>query len=114
MSDDPIKAFKDAMPGWEIVPDGAKKGEAPAAQAGTRVDRVAGEDSFVRDRYFGVAPDVFIGADPFFSTASGGGLIADESTHSEFIRATKKGSQDSLIGEKTFIVTKNKIVGSQG
>jgi hypothetical protein len=114
MSDDPIKAFKDAMPGWDIVPDGAKSVQAPLPSTPASVDRVAGEDSFVRNRYFGVAPDVFVGADPFFSAVSGGGLISDESTHSEFIRATKKGSQDSLIGEKTFIVTKNKIVGSQG
>lgn len=103
MQIDPKKVLSENMPDWEPVRDDRDQMRPSRSSA----DRIAGDDAFVRARYFGTAPSAAFAPDNL-------GLIASEEVHSNFVRATKKGGQDSGLGAKTFIVTRNKIVGSQG
>jgi hypothetical protein len=92
-------AFKD----WEPVKSSPKS--IDSYRVTSKPDRVAQEPRVVVEKYLGqdaAGPAKKIRGNPH-------GL-----GHSEFRVAKKKGALDSNVSAKTFVVSKNKIVGSQG
>jgi len=88
--------FTGSMDDWEPI-DSASKGIDSVTKPGQKADRVAEEFVKVARKY---AAD---------NDASG-----QSSEHSTLVRAKKKGSLDSDVNSKTFVLSGNKIVGSQG
>ncbi|MDH2406350.1 hypothetical protein QCM77_41735 [Bradyrhizobium sp. SSUT18] len=89
--------FSGALEGWEPI-DSPTRGQDAAARPAEKPDRVAQEFVKVARKY---ASDA---------------VVKDERTseHSTLVRAKKKGSVDNDVSAKTFVVSGNKIVGSQG
>ncbi|MCP3385998.1 hypothetical protein NLM31_37005 [Bradyrhizobium sp. CCGUVB4N] len=89
--------FSGALEGWEPI-DSPPRGQDAAARPPEKPDRVAQEFVKVARKY---ASDA---------------VVKDEraSEHSSLVRAKKKGSVDNDVSAKTFVVSGNKIVGSQG
>ncbi|OSJ13538.1 hypothetical protein BST63_16480 [Bradyrhizobium canariense] len=85
------------MDDWEPI-DSPSKGVDSVAKPAQKADRVAEEFVKVAKKY---ASDS--------DTSSGQSL-----EHSTLVRAKKKGSLDSDVNSKTFVLSGNKIVGSQG
>ncbi|WP_128942542.1 hypothetical protein [Bradyrhizobium zhanjiangense] len=87
--------FSGPLEDWEPVdspPKGLDSSTPPA-----KPDRVAQEWSKVARKY-----------------AADSGRSGSSSEHSTLVRAKKKGSRDTDVNAKTFVLSGNKIVGSQG
>ncbi|WP_342724172.1 hypothetical protein AAFG07_34620 [Bradyrhizobium sp. B097] len=87
--------FSGPLEGWEPL-DSPPKGRDSSAPP-SKPDRVAQEWTKVARKY---AAD---------SAGSG-----SSSEHATLVRAKKKGSRDTDVNAKTFVLSGNKIVGSQG
>ncbi|TWB64501.1 hypothetical protein FBZ94_10241 [Bradyrhizobium sacchari] len=87
--------FNGPLEGWEPL-DSPPKGLDSSAPL-PKPDRVAQEWTKVARKY---AAD---------SAGSG-----SSSEHATLVRAKKKGSRDSDVNAKTFVLSGNKIVGTQG
>jgi hypothetical protein len=98
-----LDVFKGSMGDWEPVePPSQKKfdsGERPLSKP----NRVARERKVLVDKYLSDASGV--------ATEAAEGSNKD---HATLVRAKKKGTLDNEVNAKTFVVSGNKIVGSQG
>jgi hypothetical protein len=92
-------AFKD----WEPVKSSPKS--IDSYRGASKPDRVAQEARVVVEKYLG--EDAPSPAKKIRGNPHGLG-------HSELRVAKKKGAMDSNVSAKTFVVSRNKIIGSQG
>lgn len=90
--------FNGPLEGWEAVESPAK-GLDSSGRPTQAPDRVAREFTEIAKKY---------AAGKDISGSDG----SDE--HASLLRAKKKGSLDSDVNSKTFVLSGNKIVGSQG
>jgi hypothetical protein len=101
------RLFTGAMGDWEPVtgraPNPADSGDRPLSKP----DRVAKEQRVLVDKYLGNAA-------PKTAKKVGNPHVDSTVKHSQLVRAKKKGALDDDTNAKTFVVSGNKIVGSQG
>jgi hypothetical protein len=92
--------FSGSMDDWETV-DSTSKGIDSVAKPSQKPDRVAQEFDKVAKK-----------ADKRLTDSDAS--VGRDSEHSTLVRAKKKGSLDNDVNSKTFVLSGNKIVGSQG
>jgi hypothetical protein len=85
------------LEGWEAI-DSPRKDLDSAATPFQQPDRVAQEFVKVARKY----------------AADNAGSTNESLEHSTLIRAKKKGSLDSDVNSKTFVLSGSKVIGSQG
>ena len=100
------KLFKGAMVDWQPVTSKAPAKVDATDRPLSKPDRIAKEQRVVVDKYLGnkAPPGKRIGNPHVDSSVR----------HSRLLRAKKKGALDDDTNAKTFVVSANKIVGSQG
>jgi len=103
MAKKPTDVFEGDMAGWEVVGSKPVQDSVAGGRPLSTPDRVAREQSVVKEKYLGAAPDAADQMNP-----------EGKEQHSTLIRAKKKNALDDDVGAKTFVVTDGKIVGSQG
>ncbi|WFU80757.1 hypothetical protein QA645_41165 [Bradyrhizobium sp. CIAT3101] len=96
--------FSGPFGNWEEL-DSSDRGIDSAVPL-SKPQRVAPEDDVLK-RKFATDSSKTYRADPGQSQIS-------ESEHSILIRAKKKGTKDTDVNAKTFVISGNKIVGTQG
>jgi hypothetical protein len=89
--------FSGPLEGWEPIDSPPKEMDSTQLPA-EKPDRVAQEFVRVARKY----------------ASDAGASSKDISEHAALVRAKKKGTVDSDVSAKTFVVSGNKIVGSQG
>jgi hypothetical protein len=94
--------FSGAMADWEPV-EQPRRGLDSLGRVSAEADHVAKEFTIVSRKY---------GKDSAASMATT--RSSDSSEHATLVRAKKKGSMDNDVNAKTFVVSGDKIVGSQG
>jgi hypothetical protein len=103
MAKKPPNAFSGAFKDWVPVKSPSKAIDS-VRRAAAKPDRVAVEQRVIVEKYLGA--DAAKSSKKIKGNPHGLG-------HSEFRLAKKKGL-DSNVSAKTFVVSKNKIIGSQG
>jgi hypothetical protein len=95
--------FSGVFGDWEPIDTPASKSLDFSDRPLSRPDRVALEHDALVDKY--------LGNNPHEREEAG---KSDSSEHATFERRKKKGALDNDVNAKTFIVSGNKIIGSQG
>ena len=102
------KLFTGVLADWAPVTT-KPKGKVDAAERPlSKPDRVASEQRVLADKYLGDK------AKKRSARNVGNPHVDANVEHSELVRAKKKNTLDNDTNAKTFVVSANKIVGSQG
>jgi hypothetical protein len=100
------KLFKGDMADWTPVTTKRPGKIDSADRPRSEPDRVAAEQRVVMDKYLGARAKT--------GKRLGNPHVDGTVKHAQLVRARKKGALDNDTNAKTFVVTANKIVGSQG